>query len=675
MNIKACPLTPHTLKSGVTEKIFNKEVRDDYRWLEADQEARDEWLGNQMARTDCHVDSFPGHAQIKDRLVEAFKSQKAGYEGKLRQGDGFQFQWSREEGAQYEKLTRFTDDSKKGEVIFDPGSWPTGETLGWSTTSPDNKYLAYGRVINGMDVGRMEILDLKSGEVIRTVEGANATLAPTWAEEDDKLYFTARRGSSGFSAFDISDDKLSQKAPQWLAPYGDVAEYKGNVLFTTGATKAYDEEAVFVSADGKVQETDIPSGRMSFSSKGTNVFIQTTADAPLGQVLMLDMSEAQGGAPTPRVLIPEEKGRKIDQVTALDEAVAVSYSKDALPGIAVYDLEGNLIREVDLNGPGALSSVKADADGNLQFTWSTLAQPAITKKLDMKSGEISVVKEQKIPNFNPADFTVTREWYTSEDGTKVPITLAHKNDVELNGKNPAHIYVYGGFSSGVEPYFSATRVPFLEAGGVFAIAHVRGGDELGEAWHDQATGLNRNKVYEDVAGAAKFLAEAGYSSADHTSLEGASNGGLVTGVAVTKYPELFDAAIAEVGLYDMARYEELGGHSWSQEYGSISDQTEAEGLLSWSPYHNVKEGVDYPAVLVTTGKHDDRVDPAHSFKFAAKLQEVETTDRPVFLRVEDSLGHGHGATDEQWADRYADQWSFLLSELTDVDQKNRSAAA
>lgn len=673
MRIQSCPITPPTLKMGVTDKIFDKEVRDDYRWLEKDQSARDEWLNDQVARTDCHLDAYPKHGAIKDRLLQAFKAQNKAYKGTLQQGDGCRFQWSRDEGAQYDRLTRFPGSSDKGDVIFDPGSWPKGETLGWSTTSPDKKFLAYGRVLNGMDVGQMEILDIATGEVVRKLEGTSSTLAPTWAGSDDKLYFSPRKDSNGFASYDVSEGAVKNLAPNSLAPYGEIAEHNGNVLFTTFAEKAYDEKALFVDATGALSETEIPTGQMSFSSHGTNVFIQTTADAPQGKVLMLDMSQTSGGAPVPKVVIPEEKGRKIDSVTALDNAVAISYSKNALPGLAVYDLEGNLVRDIPLDGPGSLSYVRSDSEGNLKYTWSTLAQPGITKSVNIETGETKVVGEHKIPNFNPADFTVERAWYTSDDGTKVPMTLAHKKGVELNGENPAHIYVYGGFRSGVEPQFSVARIPFLEAGGVYAIAHVRGGDELGDEWHDQATGLNRTKVYDDVAGAAKYLAEAGYSSAAHTSLEGASNGGLVTGVAITRNPELFDAAIAEVGLYDMTRYEELGGESWNQEYGSIKDEKEANGLLSWSPYQNVKNNVDYPAVLVTTGRHDDRVDPSHSFKFAAKLQEAQTSDRPVYLRVEDSLGHGHGATDEQWADRYADQWAFLLSELTDTDRRAHAA--
>jgi prolyl oligopeptidase len=675
LNIRSCPTAPIAKKSPTDTKVFGTKVQDDYRWLETDGAERDGWLKGQMSQTDCKLDSYPNHGAIKERLVEAFKSQKAAFQGDMQKGEGYSVQWSREAGAQYLRLTKFEDGSTDGEVVFDPADWPKGETLGWTTISPDKKFLAYGRVINGMDVGRMEIMDLKSGKIVRTLDGQDAQDPPTWAGNDDKLYFSAKEGYSGFLGYDISDDAITQKASGWLAPYGDIAEHDGNLLYTTNAPTYLDEEAIFINKNGVEMKTDIPVGRMSFSHRGNHLFINTTAEAPNGKVLMVDLTETIEGAPPSRVLIPETPGRNITGVTALENAVAVSYSEKYMPGLAIYDLDGNIVHEIPFGDPGYLSGVGADDDGNLEFTWSTPVQPAITKKFDTKTGELSVVKEQKIPGFNPEDFKVERRWYKSADGTEVPMTLAYKNDVEKDGENPAHIYVYGGFRSAVDPYFSATRIPFLEAGGVYAIAHVRGGDELGEEWHSQATGLNRTKVYDDVAGAARFLAEAGYSSAEHLSIEGASNGGLVAGVAVTRNPELFDAAISEVGLHDMVRYEELGGRSWNQEYGSITNEQEAHGLLSWSPYHNIRKGVKYPAVMVTTGKHDDRVDPAHSFKFAAKMQEVDSPERPVYLRVEENLGHGHGATDEQWADRYADQWAFLLSELTDDDSKDKAEAA
>ena len=666
----ACPITPRTRKTPVADNIHGKEVVDTYRWLESDSPDREAWLQEQMVRSDCRLDNYPGHAEIKERLVEAFKSQNTAFQGEKQQGDGFQVQWTREAGSQYSQLKRFDEGASEPTVIFDPATWPKGETLGWKTISPDNRFLAYGRVINGMDVGLTEIMDLKSGEVVGKLEGQDAQNAPTWAEKDDKIYFSPKAGHSGLMSYDVSDRDSKQIARDFLAPYGELAEHNGNILFTASAPVYLDEKAYFVNQSGEKSAADLPVGRMDFAYHGQNVFVKTTADAPSGKVLVMDMSEAKDGkAPASRVLIPEVEGRNITGITALKDAVAVSYTQRAMPGLAIYNLEGELEREIPLDEPGSLSGVKMDQEGNLRFNWSTLIQPSVTKKVDLETGEVSVVKENKVAGFNPEDFKTERRWYKSADGTEVPITLAYKKDTELNGENPGHIYVYGGFRTAVDPYFSATRIPFLEAGGVYAIAHVRGGDELGEEWHSQATGLNREKVYDDVAGAAKFMASEGYTSAEHLSIEGASNGGLVAGVAVTRNPELFDAAISEVGLHDMARYEQLGGQWWNQEYGSVDNKAEAEGLLSWSPYHNVKEGVKYPAVMVTTGKHDDRVDPAHSFKFAAKMQEVETPERPVYLRVEESLGHGHGATDEQWADRYADQWAFLLSELRDNDEK------
>lgn len=667
MRISACPTTPSTPKTPHPSQIFGQEVKDDYRWLEADSPTRDEWLKSQMDRTDCRLDSYPRHQEIKGRLLDLFRAGNRAYEGPLQQAEGYSVQWYREEGSQHHKLAKFVEGEPQKTIVFDPSSWPQGETLGWTSVSPDKKYLAYARVLNGMDSGRMEILDISSGEVVRTMEGANATQVPTWSQKDDKLYFSAGKGLPGFLSYDVSEDKATQMSRHWLAPYGDVAEHDGTVLFTTNAPAYLQEEAILVKRDGTQLYTDIPTGRMDFAVNGSNLYIQTTAEAPNGQVLMVDMSRAEAEGVKHRILIPEVEGRRIAEIAAVEDGVAVSYTDKFMPGLTVYDLEGKVKHEVKFEQPGVLSNLRTDEAGDLKFTWASLVQPDITKKLDVETGEVTVLSESKLPGHNPDDYVVERKWYTSEDGTKVPLTLAHRKGLQLDGTNPGHIYVYGGFNSAVDPAFSSTRLPFLEAGGVYAIAHVRGGSELGEEWHDQATGLNRPKVYGDVASAARFLAEEGYTSSNHLAVEGASNGGLVAGVAVTRNPELFDAAISEVGLHDMARYEQLGGVYWNQEYGTIEREEEAKGLLSWSPYHNVKSGVRYPAVLVTTGKHDDRVNPAHSFKFAARLQEAESPERPVYLRVEENLGHGHSATDEQWADRYADQWAFLLSELRDDD--------
>lgn len=672
-----CPKTPRTAKTPRPEVIHGHKVEDDYRWLEWDTGKRDKWIDAQTERTDCHLDSYPRHQEIKDRLLTALKAQSTAYTGEMQQGDDYQLQWSRQSGEQFSTLRRFDEGSEQGQVLFNPNDWPKGETPGWATVSPDKRYLAYGRVIKGKDSGRMEIMDLQSGEVIRSMDGQDAQDPPTWAAKDDKLYFAPHLQRGVFS-LDISDAEAKMIAHQSFAPYGDMAEHNGSLLFTASAPTYLDEEAFYVGQDGITSKSDLPSGRMDFARDGSNVFVSTTADAPNGKVMLVDMNQAKGGeAPESRLLVAESESRAITGITALKDSVAVSYTEKAMPGLAIYNLDGEVVRELSFDEPGTLTAVKADESGNLRFSWSSLIQPPTKKKLDIETGEISTISEQTIPEFNPENFKTERRWYKSADGIEVPITLAFHKDTEMNGENPAHIYVYGGFSTAINPSFSVTRLPFLEAGGVYAIAHVRGGAELGEEWHSQAMGLNRTKVYDDVAGAAKFLADEGYTSSDHLSIEGASNGGLVAGVAATRDPSLFDAVISEVGLHDMARYEQMGGKYWNQEYGSIKNEAEAEGLLSWSPYHNVKEGVDYPAVMVTTGKNDDRVDPAHSFKFAAKMQEVETVDSPVYLRVNGNLGHGHGATNEQWADRYADQWAFLLSELTDVDKSssNKTSAS
>lgn len=657
-----------TPKTPTTDNLFGRRVEDDYRWLETPTRARESWIHDQMERTDGALESLPDHGAIKARLQQLVTTVIGADQGERIPSEGIQVQWSREPGARY-KLTRFDQESPAGVVVFDPNAWPTGETLGWNSLSPNGRYLAYAKVINGQDHGVLEIMDVASGKVKHRLRGANTLNPSVWAGQGDRLITSLPGYGDGLWSFDVSADRLDSRplTPERLAVYGEVAEHNGYVLFTRDSRSHLQEEAVLVTPTGGRVSTDIPRGKMSFSAQGPQVYIQTTAGADDGRILRVDLDKVGEGSLQSHPVVPEKPGRRLLGFQALADGVAVSFMDQSMPGLAVYDAQGRLRHEIKSEQPGMFGELKTDAQGDLLYQWSTLTQPRVTRKLDLQTLETELVSQDQLPGFNPSDYTTERRWFTSEDGTRVPMTIAYRKDLKLDGGNPTHLHVYGGFATAQEADFKSTRVPFLEAGGICAIVHARGGNEMGEEWHDQATGLNRSKVHQDVEAAARFLTNEGYTSAQHLGLEGTSNGALVTGVAVTQHPELYDAAVAHVGLFDMARFERLGGGGWSPEYGTMRRPDQALGLLSWSPYHNVEEGVSYPAMLVSTGKHDNRVNPAHSYKFAARMQEVETPDRPVLLRVEENLGHGHGLTLDQFLDRQADSWAFLLSELTDSD--------
>ncbi len=673
MNIRACPVTPDTRRLDLTFESNGIKAKDDYNWLETDSESRQTWLRDQMTRTDCHLDSYPKHQQIKARLLELLEPEKAkgtdkGYVSKRVASDGFELQYLRDPDQRDYRIVRFTSEAdQKGEVVFDPNTWPDGETLAWSQPSPNRRYLAFAKRINGKDTGEMTILDLKEQKTVLELDSIRTTQHARWNEGGTKLYF---RGPSskqrGLSVFDSESQDVSRISKNTMSHYGEMAEHEGGVLFTSTGKKYGEETLRFVNPAGGEQKLELPDGEMSFTQSGKNVFILTDGQAPNGQILKADLEALTQGQPGISSMIPNEPGRVIKKVALHGETLAVNYDYNGSPGVAFYDSEGRQLQDFRSKVPGAFT-VTGVKDGSADLHWTSLIEKGVQKKLNLETGEVETVKESEVPGFDPDDYIVERKWYKSEDGTSVPMTVAHKKSLELNGQNPTHIYVYGGFNNSVYTGYQDTVVPFLEEGGVYAIAHVRGGNELGREWHEQAMGVNRHKVYEDVAGAAKFLSEEGYASSDTLSVGGGSNGGLVTGVAVTRNPELFDAAVGDVGLYDMFRYESIGGQYWKEEYGSISNPEEGRSLMSWSPYHNVDESKEYPAILITTGKNDDRVNPAHSYKFAARMQDAETADHPVYLRVDEHLGHGAGATPEEKADRYADQWSFLLSELTDGD--------
>lgn len=662
----ACPITPPTTKVPTKLEQSGQTFDDPYLALETESPEREQWIKDQTDRTRCHLDASPRREAIKQRLLEVLSSNDKEYKSVRLQGDGYELEWTKAKSQWNYVLNRIEGDQQT--VVFDPNSWPKGESLGTMAGSPDNRYLAYSRVINGMDTGKLEILDLKSGELVKVIDGFRTSDTPIWSGKDDKVYFSLKEGQAGFLAYDLSDDKIAQKGDRRLAYDGEVVERNGSVLYTANSTTYGAESVIYVGPDGKQISPSIPEGTASFSTYGANVFVKTNGQAPDGRVFHVQMEPQADGQPKVAEVVPHIEGRNIGSVAALTDGVAVSFIENGMPGLAVYGLDGALKQQVTTPEPGVYSAMKAGTDGSLSFNWSTLGQPTVQKKLDVTTGAITETGETMIPGFHPDDYRVERKLYTSTDGTQVPISIAHRKDLKLDGSNPAHIYVYGGFGTAIAPSFSETRIPFLEAGGVYAIAHVRGGGELGEDWHDQATGLNREKVYDDVAEAAKFLTEEGYTSPEHLSIGGSSNGGLVSAVAVTRNPELFDAAVIGVGLTDMARFEQLGGSSWAQEYGSMKDPEQAKALLSWSPYHNVNPNGSYPAVLIHTGKTDDRVRPAHSYKFAARMQEVENGARPAFLRVDEGQGHGHGKGHEALANTYADQWAFLLDELTDDDQ-------
>ena len=393
-------------------------------------------------------------------------------------------------------------------------------------------------------------------------------------------------------------------------------------------------------------------------SDGDWIFIYTTLNAPNGRLVKV---KASNPAPENWTDVISERKEPLSISTGGGYFFA-SYLKDALSLVEQVDLNGKVVRTISLPGKGTASGFSGKwKDPVLYFTFTSYTQPATINSLDVKTGKSSIYKESKV-DFNPADFESKQVFYQSKDGTKVPLIITYKKGLVLNGKNPTLLYGYGGFNISLTPGFSTSNIVWMENGGVYAVANLRGGGEYGEDWHVQGTKLKKQNVFDDFIAAAEYLIKEKYTAKEYLAISGGSNGGLLVGAAMTQRPDLFKVALPAVGVLDMLRYHQFtAGAGWAFDYGTAQDSPEMFNYLKgYSPYHNLREGVTYPATLVTTADHDDRVVPAHSFKFAARLQKAHKGDSPVLIRIETNAGHGAGKPTAKIIDEQADKWAFTF---------------
>ena len=393
-------------------------------------------------------------------------------------------------------------------------------------------------------------------------------------------------------------------------------------------------------------------------SEGDWIFIYTTLNAPNGRLVKVKASNPD---PQNWTDVIAERKEPLSISTGGGYFFA-SYLKDALSLVEQVDLNGKVVRTISLPGKGTASGFSGKwKDPVLYFTFTSYTQPATIYSLDVISGKSSIYKESKV-DFNPADFESKQVFYQSKDGTKVPLIITYKKGLVLNGKNPTLLYGYGGFNISLTPGFSTSNIVWMENGGVYAVANLRGGGEYGEDWHVQGTKLKKQNVFDDFIAAAEYLIKENYTAKEFLAISGGSNGGLLVGAAMTQRPDLFKVALPAVGVLDMLRYHQFtAGAGWAFDYGTAQDSPEMFNYLKgYSPYHNLREGVTYPATLVTTADHDDRVVPAHSFKFAARLQKAHKGDSPVLIRIETNAGHGAGKPTAKIIDEQADKWAFTF---------------
>jgi prolyl oligopeptidase len=669
---------PETKTIDHTDNYFDSIVPDPYRWLEDDRSTETgEWVKSQNEVSFDYLNKIPFRGAIRERLAKLWDYEK--YSAPFKEGDYTYFY--KNDGLQNQYVLYRQKGENTPEVFLNPNDFSTDGTtsLAGIDFSLDGSRAAYQISEGGSDWRKVIVLDAMSKNMLED------TLL------DVKFSGLAWKGSEGFyySSYDKPKEgsALSGKTQYHKLFYHKLGTPQSVDALVFGGEKTprryigafvtedqqYLVITAAVSTSGnelyikslKNSNTPIVNVIDNFDkehqvvhSEGDWLFIYTTLNAPNGRLVKV---KASNPAPENWTDVISERKEPLSISTGGGYFFA-SYLKDALSLVEQVDLNGKVVRTISLPGKGTASGFSGKwKDPVLYFTFTSYTQPATIYSLDVTSGKSSIYKESKV-DFNPADFESKQVFYQSKDGTKVPLIITYKKGLVLNGKNPTLLYGYGGFNISLTPGFSTSNIVWMENGGVYAVANLRGGGEYGEDWHVQGTKLKKQNVFDDFIAAAEYLIKEKYTANEYLAISGGSNGGLLVGAAMTQRPDLFKVALPAVGVLDMLRYHQFtAGAGWAFDYGTAQDSPEMFNYLKgYSPYHNLREGVTYPATLVTTADHDDRVVPAHSFKFAARLQKAHKGDSPVLIRIETNAGHGAGKPTAKIIDEQADKWAFTF---------------
>lgn len=669
---------PETKRVEASDTFFGVEVKDPYRWLEDDRSAETAaWVKAENAFTNAYLEKIPYREAIKKRLEQVWNYEKLGAPFV----EGAYTYYYKNDGLQNQSVLYRRGKDGKEEVFLDPNKMSADGTtsLGSVSFSEDGSLVAYLISEGGSDWRKLIVLDAASKQQV------GQTLV------DVKFSSAAWKGNEGFfySSYDKpKGSELSAKTDQHKLYYHKMgtAQKDDQLIYGADTDPKYryvggylseDSHYLFVSlanatSGNKLIMKDLTKANAPFvvvadkegtdtqfiTNKGSRLYFLTNIEAP--NMRLVSAEAAKPSQAEWRDVIPETQN--VLSVSTVGDKIFAHYIVDALTNIKEYDYEGRLVKEVQLPGIGTAGGFGGkQKDKETYFAFTNYNTPTKTYKYDLASSSYTLYWEPKI-DFDANAYESKQVFYTSKDGTRVPMMITYKKGTKLNGKNPTILYGYGGFNISVSPYFSVSNVTWFENGGVYAVANLRGGGEYGKKWHDAGTKMQKQNVFDDFIAAAEYLIKEGYTSKDYLAIQGASNGGLLVGATMTQRPDLFKVALPAVGVMDMLRYHKFtAGAGWAYDYGTADDSKEMfEYLKGYSPLHNVKKGVQYPATLITTGDHDDRVVPAHSFKFAAELQANQAGTNPILIRIETNAGHGAGTPINKQIAQAADIQSFTL---------------
>jgi len=669
---------PETSKGEVIDTYFDTKINDPYRWLENDRSPETEkWVAEQNKVTYAHLDEIPYRETLNNRLSKLWNYEKIGAPFKegnhdyYYKNDGLQNQY-----VIYRKKADGTD-----EVFLDPNTFSKGGTtsLGNVSFSKDGKMLAYSISEGGSDWRKVIVMDTESKEIKEDTLIDVKFSGLSW-KGNEGFYYSSYDKPKGSELSAKTDQhklyfhKLGTKQADDQLIFGGTEEQKRRYV---GGSVTEDDKYLLISGaistsgnDLFIQDLSIPNAPLvhmvtNFESdshvienEGDKLFIVTNLNAPNQKVVTVD---AKNASPKNWVdFIPETKN-----VLSLSTGAGyffAEYMKDAVSQIKQYDYSGTLVREIELPGIGSVGGFGGKKKAKeLYFSFTNYTTPSTIYKFAPKEGTSETYSKPAI-DFDSDNYTSKQIFYTSKDGTKIPMIITHKKGLELNGKNPTILYGYGGFNISLTPSFKIANTIWLEQGGIYAVPNLRGGGEYGKKWHDAGTQMKKQNVFDDFIAAAEYLQKEQYTSPDYMAILGRSNGGLLVGATMTQRPDLMKVALPGVGVLDMLRYHTFtAGAGWAYDYGTAEQSREMfEYLKGYSPVHTVKAGTKYPATMVHTADHDDRVVPAHSFKFIAELQDKQAGNSPVLIRIETNAGHGAGKPVAMQISEYVDLFAFTL---------------
>ncbi|MEL7268328.1 MAG: prolyl oligopeptidase family serine peptidase [Bacteroidota bacterium] len=681
---------PTTKKVDTVDTYFGTEVNDPYRWLEDDRSTETEaWVKSQNEVTFGYLEKIPFREALKNRLEKLWNYEKLGSPFK----EGEYTYYYKNDGLQDQYVVYRQKEGEEAEVFLDPNTFSedgTTSLMGLSFTKDGSK-AAYLISEGGSDWRKGIVIDTKTMEVVED------TLV------DIKFSGISWKGNDGFyySSYDKPDgSELSAKTDQHKLYYHKLGTSQSEDEVIFGATDAEkhryvggytseDEQYLYITASVSTSGNklfikdlskadnplltilnDTDSDTYVIDNVGSKQFLVTNREAPNKKIVSVDASDPE--AENWVDVIPETE-HVLTSGTG-GGYIFAEYMVDAISQVKQYDYDGKLIRDVELPGVGSASGFGGKNDEKeFYFYFTNYNTPGSSYKFNVENGKYEQYWAPEI-DFNPEDYVSNQVFYTSKDGTKVPMIITHKKGVELNGKNPTILYGYGGFNVSLTPSFSITNAVWMEQGGIYAVPNLRGGGEYGKKWHVAGTKQQKQNVFDDFIAAAEYLIENNYTSKEYLAIRGGSNGGLLVGATMTQRPDLMQVALPAVGVLDMLRYHTFtAGAGWAYDYGTAEETEEMfQYLKGYSPIHNVEAGVSYPATLVTTGDHDDRVVPAHSFKFAAELQEKQAGENPTLIRIETNAGHGAGTPVSKTIEQYADIFGFTLFNMGYEELPNKA---